>query len=61
MPAASRAVKQLENAGIVRERTGHKRNRVFAAEEVIEVLGRPFGEDPELALMRSRLKHQELK
>ncbi|MBL4615667.1 MAG: Fic family protein [Magnetovibrio sp.] len=52
-PAASRAVKQLESADVLRERTGHKRNRVFAAEEVIEILGRPFGEDPDLAQKRA--------
>ena len=48
--AASIALNNLEKAGIVRERTGYGRNRVFAAEEVISVLSRKFGEDPEIAL-----------
>lgn len=34
-PAAMRAVKQLTDARIIRERTGFLRNRVFAAEEVM--------------------------
>lgn len=55
-PAAANAVKTLEAAGIIRERTGYRRNRVFAAEEVIAVLGRPFGEDPEITLGEVR-KH----
>lgn len=42
-PAAMRAVKQLVDTGIVRERTGFMRNRVFAAEEVIEILARDYG------------------
>ncbi len=52
--AASNALKALEGKRIVRERTGHGRNRVFAAEEVIAVLARPFGEDPDLALEGAR-------
>jgi hypothetical protein len=28
-------------AGVLREKTGFKRNRVFAAEEFLEVYGRP--------------------
>lgn len=54
-PAANRAVKQLAANRIVRERTGYGRNRVFAAEEVIELLSRQFGDDPALALERARL------
>jgi Fic family protein len=53
-PAAGRAVTQLEEAKIVRERTGFGRNRVFAAEEVIELLSRRFGDDPDLGLERAR-------
>jgi len=48
--AASAAVKSLERQGVISERTGFKKNRVFAAEEVINVLARPFGEDPAIAL-----------
>jgi Fic family protein len=52
--AASSALNALESLHIVRERTGHGRNRLFAAEEVIAMLARPFGEDPEIALEGAR-------
>jgi Fic family protein len=52
--AASTALSNLAKAGIVRERTGYARNRIFAAEEVIAILARPFGEDPEIALEGAR-------
>jgi Fic family protein len=47
-PAASNAIGQLQEAGILRERTGYQRNRIFAAEEVLTVINRPFGEPPVL-------------
>ncbi|MGK5084027.1 Fic family protein [Bdellovibrionota bacterium FG-1] len=53
-PAAHAAVAQLQKAGVVRERTGFGRNRVFAAEEVISLLARRFGSDPEEALEGAR-------
>ena len=53
-PAASNALKALASKGILRERTGNKKNRIFAAEEVLGVLGRSFGESPELALDAAR-------
>ena len=52
--AASTALKSLANARIVQERTGDARNRVFAAEEVLALVGRAFGEDTASALDRSR-------
>ncbi len=52
--AASTALNALEEAHIVRERTGHGRNRIFAAEEVIATLARPFNEDPAIALEGAR-------
>ncbi|MGM0559696.1 MAG: hypothetical protein ACQETX_01335 [Pseudomonadota bacterium] len=52
--AASSALKALEGAGIVRERSGQGRNRIFAAEEAIAILARPFGEEPEIALEGAR-------
>lgn len=52
-PAALRAINQLCEAKILRERTGFARNRIFAAEEVIELLARRFGEDPDLALQKA--------
>jgi Fic family protein len=45
-PAASQAVDQLLEAGILVERTGYERNRVFAAPEALTVINRPFAEAP---------------
>jgi Fic family protein len=41
--AASNAVRDLVLAGILAERTGHKRNRMFIAKEAVDILNRPFG------------------
>jgi Fic family protein len=41
--SASKALAALAARGVVRERTGYLRNRIFAAEEVIAILARPFG------------------
>jgi DNA-binding Lrp family transcriptional regulator len=45
---ASAAVGQLVDAGILTERTGYSRNRLFAATEVLNLINRPFGEAPVL-------------
>lgn len=45
---AGKAVEQLEEAGILVERTGYARNRIFAAREVLAIVNRPFGEEPVL-------------
>lgn len=47
-PAAASAVSQLTDSGILTERTGYSRNRVFAAAEALSILNRPFGEEPVL-------------
>lgn len=52
--AASSALKSLAERKVVAERTGQERNRIFAAEEVIALIARPFGEDPGQALVESR-------
>mgnify|MGYP000011647976 FL=1 len=52
--AASVALNKLQEKGVVSERTGQGRNRIFAAEEVIAVLARTFAEDPEIALEGAR-------
>lgn len=52
--AASTALNTLQRTHIVQERTGRGRNRVFAAEEVIAILARQFGEDPDIALEGAR-------
>ncbi|WP_239992372.1 Fic family protein [Rhodopila globiformis] len=43
---ASAAVAQLVAAGILRERTGYRRNRLFAASEVLALINRPFSVEP---------------
>ena len=52
--AANEAVRRLEEASVLRESSGRGRRRQFAAEEVISVLGRSFGSDPEIALEGAR-------
>lgn len=52
--AANEAMRRLEETAIVKERSGRSRGRLFAAEEVISVLGRSFGSDPEIALEGAR-------
>jgi len=52
--AANVAVDLLRKKGIIRERTGFERNRVFAAEEVISLLTRRFGADPAEAMAGAR-------
>lgn len=47
-PPASAAVDQLVSAGILVERTGYRRNRIFAAPEVLRILNRPFESAPEI-------------
>jgi Fic family protein len=52
--AANEAMRRLEQAAVVKERSGRGRGRQFAAEEVISVLGRSFGSDPEIVLEGAR-------
>jgi len=44
--SASLAVDTLVAVGILAERTGYARNRIFSAPEVLSVLNRPFGAEP---------------
>lgn len=46
VPQAGQAIDQLVAAGILTERTGYARNRIFAAREVLDILNRPFGVSP---------------
>ncbi len=46
--AADTAVHLLRDAGILTERTGYRRNRLFAATEALSVINRPFGVEPVL-------------
>jgi Fic family protein len=45
VPAATTAVEQLIEAGILIERTGYARNRVFAATDALTIIDRPFGQE----------------
>ena len=49
-PAATQAIEQLLEAGILTERTGYKRNRVFAAAEALAIINRPFGDPASLPI-----------
>ena len=49
-PQANQAIAQLIEASILQERTGYRRNRLFAATEALSVIDRPFGEEPVLPL-----------
>lgn len=52
--AASQGLQRLEKAGVIRDRSGRGRGRVFAAEEVIGVLARPFRMNIDVALDGAR-------
>jgi len=52
--AASDGINRLEKAGVIRDRSGQGRRRIYAAEEVISVLARPFGADIEVVLESAR-------
>jgi Fic family protein len=43
---AAHAAGQLATAGILEERTGYRRNRLFTAREALSIINRPFGEEP---------------
>jgi hypothetical protein len=45
-PAAAAAMNQLADAGILTERTGYRRHRIFVAREALSIINRPFGEEP---------------
>jgi len=45
-PAAKRYVEQLEAEGILREITGRARNRLYRADEIMQAIEGPLGEEP---------------
>lgn len=47
-PVALEATNRLVALGILKERTGYQRNRVFASPEALTVINRPFGAPPVL-------------
>ena len=44
-PSANRYIKQLQEAGIVREITGRSRNRLYQADEILRTIEAPLGPD----------------
>ncbi len=46
IPAATAAAHQLSERGVLAERTGYRRNRVFVASEALTIINRPFGAKP---------------
>lgn len=45
----NQGIAQLQDVGILQERTGYARNRVYAAPEALAIINRPFGEEPIVA------------
>lgn len=52
--AANGGLQRLEKAGVINDRSGRGRGRIFVAEEVVSILARPFGTDIEVALEGAR-------
>ena len=46
LPSALTAIGQLVEVGILIERTGYRRNRIFTAREMLAIINRPFGVPP---------------
>lgn len=53
-PASTNAINQLVEKKIIRHREFENRKPIYAAEELIHILSRPFGTDIDLALMKAR-------
>lgn len=51
IPSTIQGIQQLQEVGILTERTGYKRNRIFAAAEVLSIINRPFGSEPDLSVV----------
>jgi len=54
LPAANEGIKRLEQSGVVRDRSGRGRRRIYVAEEVVNLLSRQFGADIDVALEGAR-------
>lgn len=52
--ASNNAIKALVEKKIIRYRKLEKRQKVYAAEELIQILSRPFGSEVELALEKAK-------
>lgn len=47
-PAARSAIDRLTSLGILAEKTGYRRNRIFVSPEALAIVNRPFGQTPGL-------------
>lgn len=54
-PASANAIKTLVEQKIIRFRKHEKRRKIYAAEELVYILARPFGSDIDLALEKAQL------
>ena len=52
-PASTNAINQLVDKGIIVHRKFENRKPIYAAEELIQILARPFGSEVELALEKA--------
>lgn len=57
--AANDAIKALVNKKIIRYRRTESRHKIYAAEELIQILSRPFGSEIELAIEKAELLLRE--
>ncbi|MGH6817056.1 MAG: hypothetical protein ACREC6_15270 [Hyphomicrobiaceae bacterium] len=46
--AANKGIRQLADAGVLTERTGRSRNRIFVARDVLLIYNRTFGDEPQV-------------
>lgn len=53
-PASTHAINQLVDKGIIVHRKFENRKPVYAAEELIQILARPFGSEIDIALQKAR-------
>lgn len=54
-PASTNAINQLVDAKIIKHRRFENRQPIYAAEELIQILARPFGSEIEIALEKANL------
>ena len=53
-PASTNAINQLVDKGVIAHRKFENRKPIYAAEELIQILARPFGSEIELAMEKAR-------
>lgn len=58
-PQASHAIDQLASVGILTEKTGYRRNRMFTTREALSIVNRPFGEEAVLPQSQSEMEDND--